>query len=325
MPNYSELGSLLSEFSAIAIPIIITVFVLAVTLLGRAAKLTKEKQSEEIQKSKEGFDKDILQLKEQIEKNPDDIEALKTKVSDLEVKKSFTASSLLGISKTYRALTFEGGVLSPGKWFLLTLIIERWFVGQYSWPPAINFIYFLSALIFMCLGVHGIILTLKSIQTIALETQDEQLEQIKDAIIEGMKTIEAEKEPKPTLKFKEQPPFVFPPNSENTIEFEVQLMLPGAKEANNLDVWFLLSPEIKILENSKYHKPFKQNSEYVISEANTTIYKFDRVTKHVKSSGKLKIFTSVPGEYKLRYKIDCQNHVEAATKEKEISLIVKEN
>lgn len=322
--DYKSLGYLLADFSIIAIPIVVTIFVLAVTLLGRAAKLTKEKQSEAMQKSKKEFDENIILLKEQIEKNPGDIESLKVKISDLEVKKHFTEESLIDIGKTYNSLTFEGGVLSPGKWFLLTLIIEKWIVGLYTWNPIINLIYFLLALRAMYLGMQGVIFTLKSIQTIALETQDEQLKQIENAIIEGMKRVESEKEPRPFIVFTEKPPFIFQPNTNVEIEFYIDLKVPGNKEARNVEAWFLFSKEIKIIENSKYSKPYAQSETSSFPLACTTIYKFDLVRKHTATKGKLKIQTPEPGEYKMKYKVECDSHSEPTGNDREITIIVKE-
>jgi hypothetical protein len=167
------------------------------------------------------------------------------------------------------------------------------------------------------------IMTLKSIQNIASESEDAQLVVFKNAIIDGMRAIEGDKEPRPKIVFKENPPFIYPPYTESTIVFSVELPTPGAAEAKNVDVWFLISPEIEIMESSNYKTPFQQDPSYVIPSANTTRYPFNLVKRYVKSSGKVKIKTTAPGEYKLRYKADCENHAEAATTEKEITIIVK--
>ncbi len=108
------------------------------------------------------------------------------------------------------------------------------------------------------------------------------------------------------------------------IGFEIDLKMPGNKEAKDVDVWFFTSPEIEILQDSAYGESFPQNQNWSIPNANTVRYKFARVRKHTRAPGKLKIKTTVPGKFKLRYKADCENHVESVDAEKEIDILVKE-
>jgi len=147
---------------------------------------------------------------------------------------------------------------------------------------------------------------------------------LRNSLIEALKTVEEEKEPKPYLKFKEKPPFIIKPNTEANIEFDVDLKTPGNKEAKNVDMWFLISPEIEILPDPSYTKSFKQRAEWEIPNANTTIYKFELVRKHTRTSGCIKIKTTTKGKYKIRYKVDCDNHVESTEAEKEIDVLVQD-
>ncbi len=322
--DFRLLGLMLSNIALVALTIIVTVFVLSVTLLGRAAKFAKEKRSETEQKSKENFDKDIVKLQEQIKKNPSDIDELTKQIVDLNVKREYTVNKIKEIEEKFNALTLGNSVLIPGVLFFVILITENWLtyiVLNNIWQSVL----FSAAFISLVFGLKKIILTLQAVQEVAMNTDDYQLEQLKNALIEGLKTVESEKEPKPVIKFKEKPPFVFKPNSEEKIEFEINLIIPGNKEARNIDAWFLFSPEIEIVEDSKYATPFKQNSSFQIPNANTTRYKFDLVRNYTRTSGKIKIKTSTPGNYILRYKVDCDGHAEAATPEREVGIIVQDN
>lgn len=321
--DYRLLGPILSNIALVGLTIVVTVFVLSVTLLGRAAKFAKEKRSETEQKSKTNFDSDIAKLQAQIKKNPDDIEELKKQVGELEVKRAYTINKIRQIEEQFNALTLKNGVLIPGVMFFITLFIENW-LTHVVFNIFGQFVLLIIAFISSIYAVKKIVLTLQAIQEVAINTDDHQLEQLKNALIEGLETIESEKEPKPIIRFKEKSPFIFKPDAEVEIKFEVDLMIPGNKEARNVDIWFLFSPEIEIVQSSDYDTPFQQNSGYQIPNANTTRYKFSLVRKHTRAAGTIKVKTGTIGNYILRYKVDCDNHVEPVTTEREIGIIVQE-
>lgn len=322
--DFKLLISLLVDISIITLGIIVTVFVLTVTLLGRAARLAKEKRAETEQKSQQEFDNDISKLKEQTdaEVTPSDIYKLKKQIEELELKKAYTERKIKEIERKYSALGLNDSVITPGSLFLLTLVFGKWliFINQNKiW----QFTLFFLSLFFVCYGIKKIILTLQAIQEISINA-DDQSDQLKNALIQALEVTKGEEEPKPIVRFQEKSPFVLKPNTEAEINFEIILGIPGNNEAKNVDVWFLFSPEIEIIPSDKYSTPFKQNANYPIPNANTIRYKFDLVRRHTKSSGKIKIRATINGEFKLRYKADCDNHVEPVTSKKEIGIIVKE-
>jgi cell division protein FtsL len=323
MIDFLYLGNLLSDLSIALIGVVITVFILTVTFLGRAAKISKEKRAEVEQKSKLDFDKDIDLLKEKINTKPTEINQLKKQISDLEKKKDFAEKKILGIEQTYSALRLVNVVIKPGGFFLTSAFLTQWFIpmsiGQ-VWQAGV----FCVAFLCVCLGVKRIISTLVVVQDVSLDgVDDNQLSHIQKGLIDALRTIESEKEPKPVIKFKEKSPFVLKNNIETFIEFEVDLEQPGNKEARNVNVWFIMSPEIQIIPSNEYTTPFFQRSSYPIASAVTTIYKFEIVRKHVIARGKIKIKPTSVGTFKLRYKIDCDSHVEPATRDQEIDIIVE--
>jgi hypothetical protein len=169
-----------------------------------------------------------------------------------------------------------------------------------------------------------IILTLKAVQYFSSCIKDDSVEQIQKAMVDALKTIEDEKEPKPFILFKEKPPFIFKANSEAKIEFEVDLNMPGNKQAKDVEILFLISPEIEFMDNSRYEKLLKQTANYTIPNANTVRYKLDLVKKHTKTEGVIKIKTTTAGKFKLRYKIDCIGHVEPTDASREVGIIVQD-
>ncbi len=321
--DFYLLGATLSILALILIGIIITVFVLTVTLLGRAAKLTKEKRAETEQKSKQEFDKDIANLNQKLKEDPEDIQGLKKQIGDLETKKTYNENQLKELERKYSALGLKKSVLVPGGLFLASLFFGKWVIlvnQNQIW----QFASFCLSLIFLLYGIQKIILSLQAVSEVSLNADDYQSDQLQNALTQALKTIESEKEPRPSVIFKEKPPFIFTTNAEAKIDFEIDLILPGNKEARNVDVWFLSSREIELLEDPAYGKPFKQKNSFDIPNANTIRYKFDIVRKHTRTSGLVKIKTTVAGNFKLRYKVDCDNHVESVSADREAGIIVQD-
>ncbi len=212
-----------------------------------------------------------------------------------------------------------------------------------SWIILINqsvlwiFFIFCIALVFISFGIFKVIFTLQSVQEFSLNTKEEdqtkqsqtkikqgQTKQIKDALIKALRVVEEGKEPKPHISFKGEPPFIFKPDTEGVIKFEVNLKNSGNIEAKHVDAWFLFSPEVEILESENYSSPFKQGPSHLIPNANTIIYKFDVIRRHTVSSGTIKIKTTIPGIFKLRYKVECDGHSEPSLSNMEIGIIVQE-
>lgn len=321
--DFYFLGEIISNLALVLIGIIITVFVLTVTLLGRAAKLAKEKRTETEQKSKQEFDKDIATLNQKLKENPSDLGGLKKQIADLESKKNYTENQLKELEIKYRALGLKESVFAPGGLFLTSLVFGNWII-LISQSQIWKFISFSLSLIFLAYGIKKIKLTLQAVSDVSLSTDDYQSAQLQNALIQALKTVENEKEPRPSIIFKEKSPFIFKINTEATIEFSIILLTPGNIEAKNVDVWFLSSPEIELLKSKNSVEPFKQNSDFVIPNANTIIFKFGIIQRHNKSTGILKIKTTTAGNFKLKYKVNSDNHVESLSANQEIGIIVQD-
>jgi len=324
--DFNLAAGLLSDISLLLIGSTVTIFVFSVTLLGNAAKILKEKKVNAEQKAKDEFDKDIATLQEETSKikDPEDerLKKLKEQIEDLETKKKYNKDEITQIEKKYESMSLKNGVALPVSLFLVSLIFENWII-IFSNNIIYQCVSFIFGFLFLFLGIKQLYLILSVVQEIAINAKDQIYEQLHDSLIDALKTVDEEKEPKPFIVFTEKPPFILKSNTETEIEFTVDLKIPGNKEAKNVEAWFLTSPEIEILKSSNYDEPFSQNDSYVIPNANTVIYKFGLVKKHVVSKGKIKIKTTISGSFKLKYKVNCDNHVESTTDDKEVGIIVQ--
>lgn len=245
--NFYLLGGIISNLALVLIGIIITVFILTVTLSGRATRLAKEKKMETEQKSKQEFVKNIKDLKKKLDENPEDLESIKKQISDLEEKKKYLENQLKELEIRYNAFGLKEGVFMPGGLFLISLIFGNWII-LISQNQIWHFASFLLALAFLVLGIKKIISSLYAISDVSLNSDDYQFDQLQNALTQALKTVESEKEPKPSIIFEEKPPFIFKANTEASIKFSIDLLKPGNMEAKNVDVWFLSSPEIVLLK-----------------------------------------------------------------------------
>ena len=322
--DYSSLTNFLSDISMLLLGITIPIFVFTVTLLGNAAKLAREQKETTEQQNKKEFDEEISGLNKEITEHLGDtslLATLKEKISDIEAKKKFTEDKLKKIENKYNVLNLKNSVFIPGGIFIVSIFFQKVLVFVSSnklWQSAI----LLIGLGILGVGIKKVAVLLSVVQEVSIDDGERKSEELKNSLINALETIEDKKEPKPFLKFNEKAPFILKSNTENEIDFQVSLKLPGGTEARNVSLWILSSPEIEILPGFGHGNSFKQGRSYPIPNANTVIYdNIESLRNNVKCAKKIKIKTSVAGNYKLRYMINCDNHTGT---DQDIDIIVQD-
>jgi len=322
--NYSSVTNFLSDISMLLLGVTIPIFVFTVTLLGNAAKLAKEQKENEEQKNKKEFDEEIVGLTKELTEHAGDetlLSTLREKISRLEAKKKFTEEKLKEIENKYSILNLKNSVFIPGGIFIVSIFIQKVAVflsGNKVWQSII----LILGLFVLSLGVKKIAILLSVVQEVSIDDGERKSEELKNSLINALETIEDRKEPKPYIKFKEKAPFIFKTNTENEIEFEISLKKLGGSEAKNVNLWILSSEELEILPGIGYKQPFKQNKSYSIPNANTVIYdNIEIVRRNVACNKKVKIKATSAGNFKLRYMVNCDNHVGV---DQDIDVIVQE-
>jgi len=201
--DFSIVAKLASSFTIVLLGITVPIFVFTVTLIGNAARLAKEQQATTEQENKEGFDKDIADLNKKLEKIlPAGIAELKEQISNLEIKRRYTEDKIKKIEAKYASLGLKNSVLVPAEFFILSLLFNNFFIslsGNHLW----QFISVVSGLFFLYLGIRKIIFTLEVVQEVSLIADSRRSEELRNSLIEALKTVEGEREPKPIVKFVE--------------------------------------------------------------------------------------------------------------------------
>jgi hypothetical protein len=335
--NFAVVANLISGIAQVLLIVPFTIFIFSATLLGNAAKIVKEKKASAEFKNKQEFDKNIAELQEKLKLNPNDITGLKTQIDKFEIKKKYTDNEIKKIEKKYNSLGVNDGVIYP-----VILLTASIFFGSgvmyISENKLWQFFSLLISFVLLIRAVQKIILTLEAAQDVAFDTDNYKTEQLssslsktletrdaqlRDSLIKALEVIGEKKEPKPILKFEEQPPFVFEANAEIEIKFHLKLDEEGNPEAKNVEAWFILSPEIETLKDDHYLNLKKQKSNFIIPNANGIKYPFPLIRQHTSYPGVLKIKTTTQGKFKLLYRVLCDNHTESIFANNAIDIIVK--
>ena len=108
--------------------IVVTVFVLAVSLLGRAVRLSVEEQTQAEEKRKQDTENEIKEIQRKLDQAKTqgwlDVEDLTKNLSDLNRKETRHLWKLRWIKIKPKLLTASWGALVPGAFFLISVIFS---------------------------------------------------------------------------------------------------------------------------------------------------------------------------------------------------------
>lgn len=208
--------------------IVITVFVLAVSLLGRAVKLSTEEQIEAEEKRKKDTENEIKEMQDKLDEARTeghvDAGGFRRSLKALERKDARHKWKLRWIKIKPKFLTANWGALIPGALFLIAAILSGLALNQ-TGSTATASLYMWISLIALGIGICFVCLTLKVIQGVAITSEEtafvRQKEMLKSAL------IESEEERRPDLDFAfsgSQPPFHMKAGSKMVIEFTIEVI-----------------------------------------------------------------------------------------------------
>jgi len=237
--------------------VVITIFVFASSLLGRAVEASAKEQeklrvqqrkeiSKRLREAQEVFDS----LKGVIEPEQLKVEEARKSLEDLQKQQDRFDKQSKAIERAYRTFTIKGGITYPGACFVSSIILSgfAWSLAQgssgfwirYSWIPISALLWGL-ALVAMGCGVHRLYLSLKKIQDLALTSEETWLSKIIEGYKLAQREIETERKPELKLKFiSPMPPFRIKREGEVSITF--RLWLAKGEKAEGAQVVFLAPP-----------------------------------------------------------------------------------
>lgn len=308
-------SNFLPSLILVALGVTVPIFVLTVTLVGRAAKISKKKQSEHNQKAQEDKKKKIINLQKRIAHEPDNIVELESDVTALKEAISKLESDLKSTEARYDSLGFDHAVLRPVLAFILSFF-------SYSVLAATNnislqVVSFFASISFLAYGAKKLFVTLNVVQEVSLTSDEEKEKELRSLIterlvggfVEALKVLEKEKEPIPVIRFENDLPLVLEKGEENEVRFLATLDKSSANEADDIDIFIAFPPEIEIIPRKNYSVK-KQSKNFIIPEANSVFFKIEHLKKFTNRSLNVYVKPEVNGTFQFKYRVLCRGHSE---------------
>jgi uncharacterized membrane protein len=214
--------------------IVITVFVFAVSLLGRALEAAVKSENEKLAERKENNAKEMASIKKEIEKAEAKGEipkGLTRRLEQLEKKDKKFGRELAKIRRAPKLLTVKGGIIPPGVSLLVALILSGvawyfWYLSTtqiFIWMVWIEpvFIWIVS-LVAILYSIFRIYKSLRAVERVAITSEEAALKKTVEAFKMAQKELEEEKKLKLEMRFEDaRPPFTVKAKSEMLIKINV--------------------------------------------------------------------------------------------------------
>lgn len=206
----------------------ITVFVLAVSLMGRAIGMAIEAQAKVNEERRQADKEKMEEIEEELKKAKKagrlpDIERLGKTISSLKRKRWIKAWELRWIQAKPKLLGSVWGAFFPGAFFLASAIVSIIAIIDGGGTPALS-PYMWIAIATMGIGVCFVCLSLKVIEGVARTSEEVAFKRDVDIFETSLKQFEEEKRPELTLEFlDEKTPLIFQVGEAKNIKVAITL------------------------------------------------------------------------------------------------------
>jgi uncharacterized membrane protein YhiD involved in acid resistance len=264
----------------------ITIFVLAVSLLGRAIKISLQEQKDVQEKAKKEIDDKIEEAK-----NTPDVEGRQKYIEELTRIQQQHQKKLNWIKTKPTFLQVNGGGLVPAVSFLISIvfcILARYSLSQNPNDSSV-IVLLCGTILFILVGIFITYLILKVIESVAVTSDETAFVREAEALKKAMIEVEDAKKTELRLDFSHsKPPFKIKINSET--EISCDLFVKKGYSAKNPEIVFWIPKEFSIIRglepiptrNSRYPdyvsfcksftdfiRPFGRNVQFTIKAPST--------------------------------------------------------
>lgn len=204
--------------------LVVAIFVLALSFLGRAIKQSEEQAARIIDEEEKEFDKTVQEAKTMLGERK--TSEARRGLERYEKKKKQFEKKRVRASSEYRLLTVKGGILYPGVALLLSLafVVTAKYLITVSGAVAEVFSYILLILAAVGIGwgCYRAYISLSVVQSVATIPEEVQLKRTIDAFETAMQRHDERIRPKLDFSFLNPlPPFEIKLLSEQVIEYQV--------------------------------------------------------------------------------------------------------
>ena len=295
-------------FLALALlAIVITLFVLAVSLLGRAIRISIEEQEKTEKDQLARSQNETRELNKQFTRASKkhvqpDIDRIQKSINKIKWYQRLSKLKLRWIRIKPNFLRVSLGVLSPAALFIIaiaTSALAIYFESE-SHDTAISLWY--TSLITLILGIANMLLTLRVTQSVAITSEETSYLRQKEMMISALTSVEEGKIPAFVLSFDENIPFNIISGQNKTIPFRIQL-IKGTIARKPKAMFFL--PEGF---SAPAHAVFKQWDQIPeIGGLQSFECEFTDCTQAFNPTGKITITASPEkGSYEVMYKLGSE-------------------
>ncbi|MFC1916044.1 hypothetical protein ACFLW4_05060 [Chloroflexota bacterium] len=296
-------------FIAIALlAITVAVFVLAVSLLGRAVRLSVREQMIAEQRRKEDTENEIKKIQAKLEQAKSakkvEVEDLVKSLRELEVKDRKHRNRLRWIKIKPKLLTANWGALVPGALFLSSALFSGYALYYKDSEPVADTYAFFS-IITLFAGILIVGLALKVIEGVAVTSEETSFLREKEMFKASLKEIEEEKKPVLILNFSgTQPPFRMKAGSEMGIEFDIGVT--AGNIGRDITIFIYAPPSFKFPKHVRGLPPkgYEKIAEYVCA-----LVDMGNILRGIYKKGRLTLRApSQPANYTLYYGYLCEGY-----------------
>lgn len=233
-----------SYFSIALFAIVITVFVLAVSLLGRAVRMSLEERQKTEKERKEQYQDELERIQHNLDdaKSDDkviDTEGLTESIHNLKNEIKRHNRQLVWIQWKPKLLRSNWGVFIPSALFLFSTIFSV-LALRFQTFYSISLTLWILSIITLFFGITLICLILKVIEGVAITSEEVSFARQKEMMVAASREIDEEKKPLLELKLMEIP---FTINADSTKKMRCELNIARGGIARKTIVNFFIPKE----------------------------------------------------------------------------------
>lgn len=290
--------------------LVVAIFVLAVSFLGRAIEQSSEQEARIIDEREEEFERTVQEAKKKLAKRKasgEELSEAKRTLESYEIKKKWFEKRRARASSGYRLLTVKGGILYPGVALLLSLafVVTAKYLITVSGPAAQIFSYILLILaaVGIVWGCYRAYRSLSIVQSVATIPEEVQLKRTIEAFETALERHDEKRRPKLEFHFIDPlPPFEFKRSSEQAIEFAVYA--EEGSPAKGVNVEFVAPDGLEFPDVEEEHRG--KHMENYPGALKNVVKLVDLIGGYtVESELTIKLPAKV-GTYKLLYGVGCE-------------------
>ena len=292
------------------IAVVIAIFTLAVSFLGRAIQESKKEQQEAARRDKVEAVARVAQLHKSIQRvqsqlKEEAVNALKKELRQYEKEKKQSEKAAKRTApkyRRYRLLTVPGGVLPTSILLLVSFSLAA--VAQ-LFTTAVGYAPLGASVVALLWACYRIYRSLRFVQEVAVTTEEAQFTREAEALELALDRHEEKGRPALELRFIEQePPFTFKADTKEIIQFRVRLCRGTA--AKGAEVWFYAPEGFKFPDSER---TWRQGGTFsLLPNALTTKFELGTLKKGIGYPERLAVQTpSEAGRFTLLYRLHSED------------------